>query len=39
VSSPIAVGIRNSSLREPPIAPDMAATITYSRPNLVKIRW
>ncbi len=39
VSSPIGVGMRNSSLREPPIAPDIAATITYSSPSRVNTRW
>ena len=38
VSSPIAVGCRNSSLRAPPISPLSAATMTYSRPRRWKMR-
>ena len=38
VSSPIAVGVRNSSERDPPMAPDVAATTTYSRPSRPKMR-
>ena len=37
VSSPTVVGCRNSSLLDPPIAPDIAETITYSRPSRSKI--
>ena len=33
VSSPTSSGARNSSLAEPPIAPDIADTITYGRPR------
>ena len=32
------LGCKNSSERDPPIAPDMADTITYSSPRRVKIR-
>ncbi|CPU66811.1 Uncharacterised protein [Mycobacteroides abscessus] len=38
MSSPIAVGVRNSSERDPPIAPDVAATMTYSSPSRSKMR-
>ena len=38
VSSPMGVGCRNSSLRDPPIAPACAETIAYSRPRRAKIR-
>ena len=38
LSSPIGVGCKNSSLRDPPIAPASACTITYSSPSLSKMR-
>ena len=37
VSSPTGVGARNSSLAEPPIAPDVAETITYVKPSRSKV--
>ena len=37
VSSPTGVGARNSSLAEPPIAPDIAETITYVKPSRSKV--
>ena len=37
VSSPFSATARNSSLAEPPIAPDMACTMTYSKPSRLKI--
>ena len=38
VSSPTSTGARNSSLAEPPIAPDIADTITYGRPRRSNVR-
>ena len=37
VSSPVSDSARNSSLAEPPIAPDIADTITYRSPSRSKI--
>ena len=37
VSSPFSAMARNSSLAEPPMAPDMACTMTYSKPSRSKI--
>ena len=39
VSSPAADTARNSSDADPPIAPDVAAQMTYSMPSRSKIRW
>ena len=39
VSSPASADARNSSDAEPPIAPDIAATMVYVRPSRSKIRW
>jgi hypothetical protein len=38
VSSPTEALARNSSLAEPPIAPEVALTMTYSKPSRSKIR-
>ncbi len=38
VSSPCGLGWRNSSLAEPPMAPETAETMTYSRPRRSKMR-
>jgi hypothetical protein len=37
VSSPVSDSARNSSLAEPPIAPDIAETITYRSASRSKI--
>jgi hypothetical protein len=39
VSSPTGVGWRNSSEREPPIAPASAWQITVGSPSRSKVRW
>ena len=38
-SSPISQGKRNSSLRDPPIAPETAEHMTKGRPSRAKILW
>jgi len=37
VSSPFSATARNSSLAEPPMAPEVACTMTYSKPSRLKI--
>ena len=37
MSSPVSDSARNSSLAEPPIAPDIAETTAYSKPSRSKI--